>query len=295
MHREWTNTVEKWIRAEFRDNMYNKKIITSLSQSPYLPLDIVLHYPHLSWDYNSIRKHPGVNTTFIKKLDQKLHRRLVPIRPRLWPTPLFQSTPVDFRRYEKHPYRPWKMSCHPLLPIPIVLANPLQNWDYGFLLRHRKWTVHQLEILSKQRRVDWRMLSKNYYITPDLVREFLSYPWDWKHLASHPAFPPQDIYEDRILFLRWKWNLVYMNPRITVSFWSKIRQGLPFRETFHTPYILMNHFGLSVDLIHYATVVINQFIYHYWMRRRITEKLLLLRKLRIHMPYDVLLTIVDFL
>jgi hypothetical protein len=51
---------------------------------------------------------------------------------------------------------------------------------------------------------DCRILSKNPYHHPQLLRQFLHYTWDWKLLARHPAFPPEIIFYDPVLAPRWQ-------------------------------------------------------------------------------------------
>jgi hypothetical protein len=166
----------------------------------------------------------------------------------------------------------------------IVVAHPKLNWQFQYLLRYRRWSIRHIEILLHNRRVDWKVYSQNPYINADTVRSFLSYPWDWTTLAKHPGFPPQEIYEDRILFPRWKWKSTYMNPRISSRMWKRL----------HTRDLMENHFHHSRDLQERAYLWIIEFINTYVRRRRIVEKLDLLIYIKRQLPVEIVLDIYNF-
>lgn len=292
----WKDYVEQWIRSELCVNAYNKKVIGSISQNPYLPLQIVLDHPHLPWDFHALRKHPHLTDGFVKKLQKKLHRKVISLGYHPPIVRLFHGrTTYNFVEWEVHPTRIAKMSYHPFLPIALVVRMPNRGWNYHFLLRYRQWSIPQIKKLRQQRKMDWKVFSRNAFLTVEMVKHFLDAKWDWKYLAQHPSFPPQDIYEDRILFPRWKWRFVFMNPRITPPFWHKIHDGNSMHDTYHRPFILANQFQFSDTWRLHATLKIQNWYYQRRRRRVLLLKLADLCFIIRTMPVDIQRHIVLFL
>lgn len=289
----WKNIVQEWIRIEFDQKKYNVKFIQKISGNPFLPLDLVLHYPHFKWDWLSLSKHPEMTLTFCKRLKKKTNHRIQRIFLSNTTTEINWEgkKTFDFVTWEKkglpHTYR---LSHHPLLPLILVVQYPQKSWNFHFLYKYRLWNIRWLKDLSTKRRIDWHVLSRNVQLREEIILEFLGKPWDWNYLAKHPNLNPEWIYNNPILFPRWKWKKVFLHPRITVSFWKMIHEG-----RIHDPYILENHFQYSKELQLWAHFKINHSIIHWKQRNNYQEKIRFLIYLRNYFPSCVLSYIITFL
>lgn len=266
MSREYTFIIwKKWIQQFIYEYVTSKKkkkrIMILISRHPYLLLDMVRQYPELNWDRISISRSRQIQerNNFI----------------------YFQgSKRFNFVRWENNPKGTVRLTYHPQLSIALVLRYHYVGWDYKFLLLYRLWTNKQIERLIQKRRMDWCVYSKNPFINIDTVRYFLRYPWDWNHLAIHPSFPPQEVYLDNILFSKWKWRSVFLNPRISLEFWEEMIKKHP--NVYNDSSILLhNYFQHDSNLQIWATFHIHEFmIRHLIVNRRIWNKLKLLLYLK---------------
>lgn len=286
----WKEHVEDWILSELPSNMHNKQFLTAISQNPFLPLQLVIQHPYLPWDFHALRKNPYLTKDIVKQLQERYHRRVILIGYHLPAFQLFHGClSCDFRGWENCPTRFWKMSCHPLLPLALVVRMPNKSWNYPFLLRYRKWTVRQISMLKKQKKMDWKAFSGNVFLNRTMLEAFLDRKWNWKHLARHPAFPPQDIYQDPILFPRWKWRFVFMNPRITPTFWQSLH------KKYHKPFILSNRFQFSEEVQLYSSMKIQDWLFQCVQRRNILCRLAYLKQILSSLPLDICANISRFI
>jgi hypothetical protein len=158
------------------------------------------------------------------------------------------------------------------ISLDTVLQYPSRPWDYSSLLSYKKWTIHQILILKKQKKIDWKRFSSNIWLDFDILYHYLSEPWDWHLLAIHPNFPPQVIYQDNILLPRWKWNKIFFNPRISISFWESIHPHDEFLERFHEPFILQNHFRFDQKYRIWAAIRIQKLFHVFFNTKKILQK-----------------------
>lgn len=189
----------------------------------------------------------------------------------------FQGRPdYDFPRWEASTrHRPrghgrLRLSYHPRLPLTLVLQYPDVRWDYRFLLLYRRWTMDAMERLDKHRRVDWRLYSRNPFLTMEQVDRFLDRPWDWNVLAMHPNFPPHRIVHSPRVHRRWAWSHVFKNPMLHIDTWHRLSK----ESTRHL--ILYNHFQCTPSVRLWANLRILHFCCRVRDRRRLLEKLRLL-------------------
>jgi hypothetical protein len=235
--------------------------IRHLCSNPYFPLSSLLHYPKIPWNKDVIfRHHP-----FLDKNDpQSMHQTVVQLFPKhsklhkyknvksssrpqhrfpISPSICFVQIEAQLSRGKRfNPYRFRSWSKHPQLPIPLVLRYLFHGpWDIFHLLQNRPWTLEWLLILQRKQRLHFRSLSHNIFLSFHILIYFYKSPWDWRALATNPAFPPQLILNrqyimrhapNNVLVKRqwnylqnhWKWSDVWTNPRINDSAYFFLRQ-----------------------------------------------------------------------
>lgn len=209
----------------------------------------------------------------------------------------------DFTRWERHfittrrgieSKQRLRLTYHPDLPLVLVLRFPNAGWDFKFLLLYRRWTVVQIQDLVRVRHMHWRYFSRNPYLTPTIILHFIHFPWDWKTLATHPSLPPRRIANHPILCEKWQWDLVFNNPLISVDTWRRMVKDST--ATFDEHIILHNHFQHSKAVRLWANLRILEFMCRVRDRRRLVQKLRLLRHIDGRcQSRDILHHIVSFL
>lgn len=284
MYLEW----KKWIKQLSNEYVENKTDFNNpyriYSSSPY---DSIQHgVPHIgvnTYVEKLIKKHPYLSineTSFHKK------RKFI----------YFQGSPLfNFIKWEKNPYKKVILSYHPKLPISLVLKNYKIGWDFQFLLLYRKWSIHQISLLIKFRKMDWKLFSNNPYLNFDMLYAFLRFPWNWNTLAIHPAFPPQKVYSDNILFVKWKWKYVYKNPRISLQFWKLLVSQHPNYVSNDPLLLLQNYFQFDYMLQIWAIFKIQSFfLFHVISKKKIIEKTKFILFLKNTFCDDVYFNILSF-
>lgn len=267
----WKTYFAEMIQKYIKKKMHHRNMILLISRHPYLPLSYIEKYRFIPWDVIALQSHPNMTAKFYRRFLQRENQ----FRPyRRKHNVYFQGIQFfDFRQWERSPYRKTFLSYHPKLPINLVIKFSNMGWDFTFLLLYRKWKIRQIERLIQCRKMDWVLYSRNPFLSCEIIRHFLRYPWDWGVLATHPCFPPQDIYQDNILFCRWKWKQVFKNPRISYDFWCNIRKTQstnPFPDSY---IILHNKFQYDGNIQLWATFKITSCISLYLERKRMKYKL----------------------
>ena len=289
----------KWIAALIlkylqKRHHHHQTMMLLISRHPYTPLSYVETYKNLAWDKMSLSSHPEMTRGFYKKYIASSSQKTFHPRRSICPVYFQGIASFDFHVWEKSPYKKTFLSYHPKLPIPLVLKFPTLGWDFTFLLLYREWTVHQIEQLIRCKKMNWVLYSRNPYIHADVVRHFLRFPWEWQTLATHPSFPPQEIYHDNILINRWKWRQVFKNPRLSLAFWQE-ELGRSSSHLTKDPYVILhNKFQFDRNLRLWATFKILSLVCHYRQKKSMKEKLRLLLFLKAKVCPDVLDAILSF-
>lgn len=281
----WKSWIGHLILNYLQKKHYHRNMMLLISRHPYLPLDCIQHQPYIGWDKVSLQKHPQMTRKFYRDYIQ----RDIVFRPqRRITTVCFQGyRRFDFVKWEKSPFRKPFLSYHPKLPLALVLKFPNMGWDMTFLLLYRRWSIKHIERLIVCRKMNWELYSRNQFINADIVRYFLRYPWDWKVLAVHPSFPPQEIYHDNILFCKWKWRQVFKNPRMSLTFWKEIRKQPT--NPFSDPYVILhNKFQFDANIRLWATIKIVHVISTYLQKKQLLQKLKLVLFMKEKMCDDLL-------
>lgn len=294
---EW----RRWIAHVIREALlqqrylgYPRSTVLLISRHPYLPLSYVDEYKSIiAWDLSSIQSHPEMTSRFHSRYFRHHERSHRPQRRTIAHFQGQQASMVLFINYERRPYRKTYLTYHPKFPLALALAFPDKGWDYTFLLLYHEWSIPQIRTAIRHRRMDWKVYSRNPFLTTDILHEFLRYAWDWPTLATSPCFPPQDIYQDPILMPRWKWRSVFKNPRMSVDFWKQLLTNHP--KVVHDPLIILhNRFQYDTNLQSWATFRIHRFLERCRSRRRVLEKASFVRHLSHHLPLDIMTTILSF-
>ena len=278
-----------------------KKILQLVSRHPYTPLSMLEEFPHLRWEFSSFEIHPLMTTSFIYSYQSKYRRRVFfrssPSYKDVPSTPFLSfSIKENIENIEKKDMSTEErkqLSKSISLPLAYVLHHPHKSWDYPFLLLYREWTVQQIDELLNTYRIPWKLFSKNYFLSFDILYEHLDKPWDWKVLAMHPRFPPQLILDDFILFPRWNWKHAYKNPRMTVDCWNYLRKG--YRQPFHSSWLFANFFQYSEDLRMASFLLLQKWISFHLHRQRFKRKLRFLLSIYHHLPPDLFGAVIMFL
>lgn len=287
----WRKWIHQLCQQYFLEKRpYHRNMLLLLSRHPYLPLSLVQLYPHI-WDKVSLQAHPRMTRQFYKKY---VHRgeEYHPVHRRKHA--YFQGQRnYDFVQWEKQPFRKTFLSYHPMLPLQLVLKFPNMGWDYTFLLLYRRWSIYQMEVLIRCRRMDWVLMSRNPFIDCIVVRHFIRFPWDWMTLAVHPSFPPHVIYKDNILIGKWKWKQVFKNPTLSLDFWKELSNMSTNKSS--DPYIILhNKFQYDTFLQAWATFKIVDAISHYRKKKHLQEKLKLLMFIKTRTCRDTMYSILSF-
>lgn len=295
----WKQLIIQLIIKTIENNRRYQQPSTMLliSRHPYLPLSLVEKNKFLRWDMISIQNHPDMTRKFYQKhykyssyhndYYQRIKNRKMQVH--------FQGKhSFNFVNWESQPFSKIYLSYHPHIPIPLILKFHTFKWDFTFLLLYRQWTCQQIMYLIRIRKMDWKLYSRNPYLTTQTLYTFITFPWDWNLLASHPCFPPQNIFNDDILFCHWKWKNVFKNPRITPSFWKVLIQSFP--NICRDPLIILhNHFNHSTSVQHWATFHIHCFYSHYNTRRRIHDKIQFMKYIKQKLYTDLTHHILTFI
>lgn len=296
----WRRWVAQLIRQTIQQQKYvafPRSTILLLSRHPYLPLSLVEEYcSSVPWDFLSMESHPDMTPQFHARYFHGSWRS----RTRQTPSQVqrtiahFQGRHgYQFSEWERKPHRKTFLTYHPHFPLALALHHPTFGWDFTFLLLYREWTIPQIHRMLAIRRMDWKLFSRNPFLTISMVHEFLRYPWDWPTLATHPCFPPHVVFDDPILLGRWKWRSVFKNPRITVDFWKRLITEYP--KVVHDPLIILhNRFEYDTVLRHWAIFQIHRFVQQCRQRRRLREKIRLMRHIHDRLPSDLVHTILTF-
>lgn len=290
-YERWKNIIEKIIMIELRKKKTN--YLQLISYHPYLPLRIVEAHIHQNWNIKGLSRHPDMNRDIFRKL---FPGKKVQIHTHSY-IRFYGNPKFDFHKWEKKRYKKMdrELSYHGKLPVAFILKYPNIVWDYSFLLMNKKWTIRDIYVLIKQKKMNWHLFSRNPFINIEIILEFLRYPWDWRTLAIHPSFPPHKIYIHPILFCKWKWKWVYMNPRLTSDFWYFLIQKYPkvFKEL---QIILQNRFQYDMYIRMWSSYHIQHFlIHHYHFRLKIIDKLYLHKYLRTSLCPDIYKYILTFI
>jgi len=182
---------------------------------------------------------------------------------------------------------------HPDFPLALVWTYPTAPWDFSFLLKYRKWSIHELSELTRSQKISFTLFSQNVFLQPYHLYEFLGKSWDWKVLALHPNFPPQRIWEDRLLFPHWKWKMTFRHPRLDFYFWkTTLRPHLHMSTT--SSLLFSNLFQYSTEL---RTVSFFRII-SWWRECRRRQRLSHHRRFLIHcshqLPSELLTVVLSF-
>lgn len=267
---KWQLWIERMIQRYLEQRRHHRNMIMLICRHPYLPLSFLEKFKKVSWDKSALQHHPAMTA----KIFRKYIRNDSSFRPiRNYARVYFQGyRSYDFVQWERKPFRKTFLSYHPKLPLELVLKYPNMGWDFTFLLLYRKWTTRHIERLVQSRRMDWTLYSRNPYINAEDVRYFLRYPWDWVVLATHPSFPPDEMYHDNILFGKWKWRHVFKNPVISLKFWNELccLASSPVSDEY---IILHNRFQHDRFLRLWATLKIVSFCCHVCFRNTLNTKL----------------------
>jgi hypothetical protein len=257
----WKKFIHQMIFKEihYKKNKQNLKLI---SQHPYLSLKLVQKYPYLKWDIKSLQKHPDMTLSFYKKHFHVPYQYVSKKKTYIY----FQGNlKYNFKKWELRPYKQVILSYHPNIPLSLILKYHTFGWDFTFLLLYRRWTIRQIYQLMKIKKMNWHLFSKNIFLNINILHEFLSFPWDWNFLAIHPSFPPQDIYNDKILFCKWKWKMIFKNPRLCPIFWKYYVEKYP-NACKDQSLLFYNHFQYTFFLKIWALFKIQHFfIHHFFM------------------------------
>lgn len=283
----------------------NKMEWKPVSSHPYLPINLVGSFPHMSWDWNNLSKlsfdkiqdlitiFPSKNwdwnylslqspVLFIQdnpslkwnheKISRRGHR--------------FEKlqTPLDYALQNTH--MPWNwslLSRHPSITMDKVFRHPSLPWDMDHILGNCPFSsFHLYQIRTTNR--NYHLLSKNPHNTLHILCKNLHKPWDWTELAQNIAFAPHHVYLHKERLPLWRWDLSLRNPRLTWRFYNLIRKEVLMPRQFH--HLLKNHFHHSSSFFLYFTIIIRRFLLGVFRRRVMLRKLHLLTVLKSRMdPY----------
>jgi len=288
----WRIVLCEIIKQQLCSKRCSRGMMLLLSKHPYLPLSFPLSYSHMNWDMKTIATHPEMTRSFYKQLfnTNVYHKHS-----------LKKDITVHFQRPRHFNIVIWEqkkythlssLSYDSRLSLSLVLSRPHLKWDYKFLLLYHKWSIPQIHSLMTLRKMNWLFYSRNPFLSIDTLHHFLNYPWDWVTLAQSPCFPPHIIYQDNLLIGKWKWRSVFKNPRLDPSFW---KQHILHKVNHDESILLHNHFQYTPTLRRWAMFHIQTAYLNHLSRKRIFDKIKLLKYIYSHLHPDTFQHIISYL
>jgi len=217
-------------------------------------------------------------------------------------------------RFNSMNFRKWSRSC--LLPLALVVAHNHLRWDFTHLLKTRRWTLRWLVRLHHCRRLCFRSLSHNLFLTPEILLHFKDAPWDWKVLSSNPAIPPSVVLEGirqkdpfrrtlwKLVDKKWRWSEVWSNPMIcddvffhlssshyvTTASVPVVSVSVPYKRG-----LLMNHFMCDPRLQVMSAVKIQRMVRARFFVRRMLQNMKILAEVSKVLPHCLVPLIFSFM
>ena len=162
--------------------------------SLYAPLDYIIEYTALPWDYNIISERKDLDIEFIKLYKDNLNWKLI-------------SENVDMSDVINNPELPWNwkaISSNKKVTQDDLIENPQCEWDYSKLSNH-------IDINFVYSNID---LSWNYSVLSERVNiNFIlqnpTMPWDFSRMSSNPTLTIQYILDHPNN--EWRWCSIINN------------------------------------------------------------------------------------
>lgn len=273
--------VQQYFWKKIRSGCCSRSDWNSLSSHPYLSLSMVEKNPDLPWNWRLLsrqeRFHPFLDRFADKewKRHAKTNKNVVNGNG-YWKT---RSMVMPIADILSNPSFPWVwpvVSRHPQLTMDHVVSHPGLRWDLHHIMTSTRFDSHHLS----QKIMDFRLLSKNPHNRMSIIRRHPLKPWDWKALARHPAFPPEKILVDPLLFHRWRWDHCLLQPRLTPEAYHTIRRIFTIHNHFSS--LCQNHFLHSGSILPYFRAVRDRFLLRVVLARLLSRKLRLLTTLSRH-------------
>lgn len=153
------NPNSKWEIIE--NHLLNERgFLPIFYRSKFFNLETFLKYPNLDWEFKRISTLKGITLEIVSKF----------------------------------PYEGW---CWPALtrriPLDKILANQNHPWSWDTVSARRDLTWKIAEKILD--RIDWRYLSANPCITPEIVKNNPKHPWNKIYLCSNPNFDLKTLLE----------------------------------------------------------------------------------------------------
>ena len=285
----WVSYFYKQIQKNIQNG--NKVEWKLISLHPYVPIPLVQLYPRLPWDwYNlsklSFHKIQDLITLYPTKEWDWHHLSLSSPLSFIQqnPTLKWQHEKISRRKYSfenlstpleyalKNLHMPWNwslLSRHPSMKMDHLFNYPSLSWDMDYIFTNCAFSKYHLAFVATNNR-NYHLLSQNPHNTIEIVRQFISKPWDWTELAQNIAFAPEKVYLYKDQLPLWRWDLTLRNPRLTWSFYHHIRREKTIHRQFH--HLLKNHFRYTNSFFPYFMLLIRRFLINMMIRRRILRK-----------------------
>lgn len=293
----WTSYFYKQVQKNIQNG--NKSEWKLICLHPYVPIPLIHLHPRLPWDWYSLskisfHKIEDLITSYPTKEWDWHHLSISsPLHfIQQHPTLKWQHEKISRRKYSfenlttpleyalKNTHMPWNwsmLSRHPSMSMDHLFRHPSLPWDMDYVFLNCPFFTHHLALISTNSR-NYHLLSKNPHNTIEIVRQHISKPWDWTELAQNIAFAPERVYLYKDHLPLWRWDLTLRNPRLTWSFYHKIRKETTIHRQFH--HLLKNHFRYTNSFFPYFMIIIRRFLVGMMRRRRILRKVRLLSVLR---------------
>ena len=308
----WISYFYKQIQKKIQNG--NKMEWKLVSSHPYVPIPLIRLHPSLPWDWYNLSKlcfhkiEPLITLYPTKEWDWhflSLSSPLLFIENN--PTLKWQYEKISRRKYSfenlltpleyalKNRHMPWNwsmLSRHPSMTMDHVLTYPSLPWDLDYIFMNCSFSTYHLPFVATNNR-NYHLLSRNPHNTIEIVRQYISKPWDWSELAQNIAFAPNKVYFYKDQFPLWRWDLTLRNPRLSWSFYHRIRKEKTIHQQFL--HLLKNHFRYSNSFFTYFMIIIRRFLLTLLRRRLVIRKIHLLCILKQRMnPYMLQTILFDY-
>ena len=301
----WVSYFYKQIQKHIQNG--NKVEWKLISIHPYVPIPLVRLHPRLPWEWYNLSKLP------FHKIQDLI--TLYPTKEWDWhhlslsspihfiqqnPTLKWQHEKISRRKYSfenlttpleyalRNLHMPWNwsmLSRHPSMNMDHLFNHPSLAWDMDYIFMNCPFSRHHLAYIATNNR-NYHLLSRNPHNTIEIVRQYISKPWDWTELAQNIAFAPEKVYLYKDQLPLWRWDLTLRNPRLTWSFYHRIRREQTIHRQFH--HLLKNHFRYTNSFFPYFMLLIRRFLINMMRRRRIRRKVRLLCVLKRKLDHNLL-------
>jgi len=290
-------SVWRWMMDILKSPKLDKRDILLISTNPLIRIIFVYCYPGAPWAVGHLSSHEHFRTETARSLLSKA--RIIIRRSPHPDNPMRRVVVCDPVQAERvlasgsyvHPrvLRGW--SRNPSFPMTLIINHHARRWDWVHVWRQRMMTPDHVMRLASIRRMNYKLLSMNPFLSVNHLLTNTAAPWDWKKLAVHPSMPPQDIVGHPSLVRTWRFEEAILNPRVNDAIYHQI--GRRFR--WGSKRVIANGLRCSHAFRSWAISRLRIFMLRAMMRRRLLQRVVLIGCITGRMPSPIVSEVLRFI